>query len=258
MNHFGKKVTYKGARGMERWKPIEGYEDYYLVSNKGNVKSIRSKKILKPRIGDAGYYYLVFSVHGKRKTVKIHRLVANAFIPNPNNLPMINHKDENKLNNNVNNLEWCTPKYNTNYGSSITKRVRSRIRNGNTRRIVAVNIFTKEKYIFSTRYECARVLGVSHQSIRQFLNDKSRCRCKKYIFIDFDNYSKELENKLIQRALHPKTEKRRVTVFTNSGKEHFDSLSKAARFLNASPGHLFNSLRKETLVKGYKVVEGWV
>lgn len=258
MNHFGKKVTYKGARGMERWKPIECYEDYYLVSNKGNVKSIRSEKILKPRIGKQGYYYLVFSVHGKRKTVKIHRLVAMAFKSNPHHYQMVNHKDENKLNNHANNLEWCTPKYNTNYGTAKSRMIRSRIKDGNTRRIVAVNIFTREKYIFSTRHECARTLGVAHQSIRQFLNDKNRCRCKKYIFIAFKDYSKELEDKLIQRALHPKTEKRRVTVFTSNGKKHFDSLSKAAKFINASPGHLFNSLKKKTFVKGYKVAEGWL
>lgn len=209
-------------------------------------------------MGKAGYCYVVFSVKGNRKTVKIHRLVANAFIPNPNNFPMVNHKDENKLNNHADNLEWCTPKYNSNYGSVRSRIIQSRIRNGNTRRIVAVNIFTREKFIFLTRHECARALGVSHQSIRQYLNDKSIHRCKKYIFIDYDTYSKELEEKLVQNALHPKTEKRQVTVFTENGKKHFDSLSKAARFIGASPGHLFNSLKKKTLVKGYKVVEGLV
>ena len=104
---------------MEIWKDIKGYEGFYQISNKGNVKSLRRdrERILKSEIGKRGYPYVVFSVGGKRKTFKIHRLVAENFVPNPNNFPQVNHKDENKTNNSVENLEWCTSEYNCNYGT---------------------------------------------------------------------------------------------------------------------------------------------
>lgn len=99
---------------MEKWKSIEGYENKYLISDSGNVKSLvdkngeKTNKILKPRIAKNGYLYVNLWKKSKSKTKKIHRLVAEAFIPNPNNCPCINHKDGNKQNNNINNLEWCT------------------------------------------------------------------------------------------------------------------------------------------------------
>ena len=89
----------------------------YQVSNYGNVKSLKRNIILKFNINNTGRPYINLNKNAKSKSKMIHRLVAEAFIPNPNNLPEINHKDENPLNNNVNNLEWCTRKYNINYGT---------------------------------------------------------------------------------------------------------------------------------------------
>ena len=115
---------------MEKWKDIKGYEGYYQISNLGRVKSLsrdvgsnRCKKetIMKTSIDKDGYECMVLSKDGKQKYVRIHRLVAQAFIPNPNNLPQVNHKDENKGNNNVENLEWCTTTYNINYGGRTEK-----------------------------------------------------------------------------------------------------------------------------------------
>lgn len=103
----------------EIWKQIKGYEGKYEVSNYGKVRSLNFNnikhkiKLLKPL--DNGRGYLQIRISGK--WYKIHRLVAEAFIPNPCNYSEINHKDENKLNNRVNNLEWCSRKYNINYGS---------------------------------------------------------------------------------------------------------------------------------------------
>ena len=91
--------------------------NYYLIYDTGKVWSIRNNKFLKPQLTRDGYYSVDLCLNGTDKVVKIHRLVANAFIPNPENLPQVNHIDENKTNNNVNNLEWCTPEYNNNYGS---------------------------------------------------------------------------------------------------------------------------------------------
>lgn len=109
----------------EVWKDIPNYEGLYQVSNFGNIKSLTRKRIdrnqilqerlLTKRTKENGYQIITLCKESKEKKCYVHRLVAQAFIPNPNNLPEINHKDENKLNNNVNNLEWCTRIYNANY-----------------------------------------------------------------------------------------------------------------------------------------------
>lgn len=100
---------------MEIWKTIEDYPDYQ-VSSLGRVKSLKGKKerILKP--GDVGgYLNVILSNNGKKKNFRVHRLVAEAFLLNPLGLPVINHKDEDKTNNTVDNLEWCDSAYNNNY-----------------------------------------------------------------------------------------------------------------------------------------------
>lgn len=117
----------------EIWKDIEGYEGLYQVSNLGRVKSLERKvstinngtkclkhideSILKPIKISNGYITINLYINGIRKKHFVHRLVANAFIPNPNNYSQVNHKDENKENNSVDNLEWCTSKYNMNFGT---------------------------------------------------------------------------------------------------------------------------------------------
>lgn len=100
----------------EIWKDIEGYEGLYRVSNLGNVYSYLSNKKLNPG-NDKGYLKVNLSKNKKVKQFSVHRLVALAFLPNKNNYPCVNHKDENPSNNNVDNLEWCTYKYNNNYGT---------------------------------------------------------------------------------------------------------------------------------------------
>lgn len=118
---------------MEIWKDIEGYEGLYQVSNYGRIKSLARKvfvsnphftgyrhtkeKILKQGITGMGYEFVILRKNNKNHQIYIHRLVAEAFIPNPNNFPEVNHKDENPKNNHVNNLEWCTHKYNGTYGT---------------------------------------------------------------------------------------------------------------------------------------------
>lgn len=105
----------------EMWKDIPGYEGLYQVSNLGNIRSLKyaggnKVKLLKQATTN-GYKQVQLSKNGKGKNHLVHRLVAIAFIPNPNNLPVVNHKDENPSNNNVDNLEWCTQEYNINYGT---------------------------------------------------------------------------------------------------------------------------------------------
>lgn len=98
----------------ELWATIKGYEGLYEVSNYGNVRSLKYGKIkyLKPSNNGNGYNQVILCKNGKTKQFTVHRLVANAFIENPLNLPQINHKDENKLNNKVENLEWCDSRHN--------------------------------------------------------------------------------------------------------------------------------------------------
>ncbi len=100
----------------EIWKTITDF-DKYEVSNLGNVRRQTKKgyHLLKPHVNAGGYYFVRLSKDGKAKNYTIHRLVANAFIPNPDDEPIINHIDENKLNNKVDNLEWCSAQYNVRY-----------------------------------------------------------------------------------------------------------------------------------------------
>lgn len=107
----------------EVWRLILGYENYYKVSNLGNVFSVRSDKNLITNTNNKGYAIVQLCKNKKRKSYLVHRLVAEAFLENPNNYNEINHKDENPLNNCSNNLEWCTHKYNMNY-NNLQKRAR--------------------------------------------------------------------------------------------------------------------------------------
>lgn len=107
----------------EIWKDIKGYEGLYQVSNLGNIRSVKNgrKRIKKPLISGDRYPYLKIqlSKNSKPKNFFIHRLVAEAFIPNPNNYKEVNHIDENTFNNSSDNLEWCDRQYNADYSLSI-------------------------------------------------------------------------------------------------------------------------------------------
>lgn len=101
---------------MTKWKCIDEFPDYE-ISTSAEIRNKTTKQMLK-HIKSGGYLQVI--IDGKYRRY-IHRLVAMAFIPNPDNLPQVNHKDENKCNNNVDNLEWCTAKYNSNYGTQSEK-----------------------------------------------------------------------------------------------------------------------------------------
>lgn len=107
---------------IEIWKDIAGYEGLYKISNLGDVYSVKRKRKLKLLNSHHGYKRIRLYTDSKSwKIYAVHRLVAAAFIPNPNNFPEVNHKDENGSNNKANNLEWCTRSYNVNYGQRNSK-----------------------------------------------------------------------------------------------------------------------------------------
>lgn len=155
---------------LEEWKPVLGYESLYEVSNLGNVRSLvghnnfkRIKVLAKHLLGcgDRPKYYAVYLYNrkGQRQSIKVHRLVAQAFIPNTDNLPCVNHKDENTLNNDVSNLEWCTKLYNVNYGTA-----RTRAADKHKKRVA----FYKDDTLqveFDSVIQAAEHFGVSPQSI---------------------------------------------------------------------------------------------
>ena len=99
----------------EIWKPVKGYESRYLVSDLGNVKSIKRDILLKGQINRENYRSVTLCKNNKVKVFRVHRLVAEAFIPNPEGKPEVNHKDYNRLNNTAGNLEWMTRAENFNY-----------------------------------------------------------------------------------------------------------------------------------------------
>jgi hypothetical protein len=114
----------KGAI-MEIWKDIEQFENYQ-VSNLGNVRSKNynhtgKEQVLKQNLVEGKYMYVILRNKDCVKGFRVHRLVAQAFVSNPNGFTQVNHKDENKLNNCADNLEWCDSKYNTNYGTRNAK-----------------------------------------------------------------------------------------------------------------------------------------
>lgn len=105
-------------------KQIKGYPDYFIDEN-GNVYSKKSGRYLRGSVMTNGYKSVeLFTASGKSKRLLVHRLVADAFIPNPDGLPVVNHKDESRDNNSVDNLEWCTHKYNVNYGTAPERRAK--------------------------------------------------------------------------------------------------------------------------------------
>ena len=117
---------------MIEWKIIEDYPNY-SVSNTGIIINTKKNKMMSIYIRK-GYCHVKLSTHNKAAQKKVHRLVAEAFIPNPNNYDCINHKDENPLNNNVENLEWCNHSYNNTYGTRIERQSKSLTENWRIRK----------------------------------------------------------------------------------------------------------------------------
>lgn len=158
-------------RNIEIWHPIIGYEDSYLISSWGNVKSLNYNHTgkLKDRIPSKdkdGYLFIALHKDGISKNFRIHRLVAEAFIPNPNNLPQVNHKSENKTENFVWNLEWCDDWYNNHYGTRLERVARANKNNPKkSKRVAQYTLDGVLVAIYPSAKEAARQTGYSQGNI---------------------------------------------------------------------------------------------
>lgn len=127
---------------IEEWRPVRGYEGLYEASNTGKVASLNyngtgARRELKPIKRHHGYLSVRLYRDGKWRGVRLHRVIAETFIPNADNLSEINHIDENPANNAVTNLEWCTHKYNCNYGSRIERQRKAMINGKHSKAVIA-------------------------------------------------------------------------------------------------------------------------
>lgn len=154
----------------EEWRPVVGYEGLYEVSNLGRVKTFNYKNHGTEAflaLTDVDGYYTVHICEEKHP--KVHRLVAEAFIPNPDNLPEVNHKDENGHNNCVDNLEWCTSRYNNNYGTR-----NERIAKALSKPVIQYTLDGKFIKEWASTREIGRQLGVYHSNIVSCCNGKRK------------------------------------------------------------------------------------
>lgn len=175
---------------MEVWKDISGYEGYYQISNLGKIRSLDryanvcggGKRLvkgrnLKPAKCTNGYYEIHLHCKGERKVLLLHRAVAETFLDNPMNYPEVNHKDEDPANNRADNLEWCTSKYNANYGTRNERMMIGR----ETKPVIQYN----KNGIFVKRWDCmmdaCREYNADISSMIRVCKGKQKT-CKGYIW----------------------------------------------------------------------------
>lgn len=160
----------------EEWRPVKNFEGLYEVSNCGNVRSLKRignrpfgvgyyGGVLLKQSKTSGYQRVSLCKNNKKTGMFVHRLVADAFIPNPDNYPQVNHKDEVKTNNCVENLEWCTVQYNCNYGTCKERRAKSHSVSKKCKHILQYDLYGNFIKEWVSASEAARQLNASHGNI---------------------------------------------------------------------------------------------
>lgn len=253
----------------EEWRAIKGYEGLYEVSNLGRVRSldrmyykhykdgrvIRTKlrgRILKPTINNngAGYYMVSLVYKNVYVTRTVHRLVAIAFIPNPDNLPEVNHKDENTRNNCVDNLEWCTRLYNARYGTGIERNLLPRRRK--------IEQLTKDgkhiAYHLGVRELC-RVTGMHKRSIQNCLNKKPKFKTAYGYIWRYVNVGDDVEFDLLHSSVQYTKKDRTVEQLTKDGKHiaYYKNPSQAAMVMSCTLQNILRAINApHQTANGYK------
>jgi hypothetical protein len=169
------------VRNLCTWKPIKGFEKEYLISDTGKVFSIRNNRELKVKINVVhGYCEIELNVKGKVCYKRVHRLVAQTFIPNPNNYSVVNHKDGVKTNNCVSNLEWVTPSENNRHAF--------RLGLAKTFRYRYLFFTSKDFYIFHSENEACKAIGLTSSAIGLHIKNKTsftRGKLKRFFCVKF-------------------------------------------------------------------------
>ena len=153
---------------VETFVEIEGFENYE-VSNLGKVRNIKSGRMLKPHLNHNGYLKHHLYRHDKQKELFLHRIIAIAFIDNPGKKPQVNHIDENKLNNDLSNLEWCTERENAIHGTR-TKRVAEKL----SQKVIQLDLNDNILNVFKSMRQAERETGIDATSISACCNGKRK------------------------------------------------------------------------------------
>jgi hypothetical protein len=157
------------------WRPVNGYEGIYEVNRLGQIRNAKRKNIMAQRINKIGYPYVCLNKNNKQTGKVVHRILAIAFLPNPLNLPTVNHIDGNKQNNDLSNLEWVSYSENNKhaYAHGLKKGITGKVR------IAAKPIVAYKDGIFLKEFDCASdatSLGISTSTIFRCLNKKRKSR----------------------------------------------------------------------------------
>lgn len=189
----------------EIWKDIKGYEGLYQCSNLGNIRSLdryipwknkytqfKKGQPIIPRQNKNGYLQFALNKNGKRKMAYIHIIVAETFIDNKNKLKTVNHKDGNKLNNCIDNLEWCSYSDNNKHAYTELKRQKVII-GGKRKKIYLINIITNNVTVYSSINEASRNIGLSHTQIIRYLKNNNIWKGKYYITTDNNKCVEDIE-----------------------------------------------------------------
>lgn len=234
----------------EVWKDVLGYEGMYQVSDLGRVRSLDRHttngrflkgRLMKQRLNQ-GYLKVKLCKNNKHECRSVHRLVAFAFISNPNNYPVINHKNEIKTDNRVMNLEWCTVKYNTNYGSAIERRssaIRGKVNKSKNCKVVYQYSNTGELLQrFPSIGEASRKLGVRKSTLQQILSG-NRVQRKEYV-LSVEPIKSENIRLHLRRALEQPKQRKQVYCYTNDRVliDVYPSVKEASRILGISDSYI--------------------
>ena len=252
----------KTSPAVETWKEIEGYEGAYEVSTFGRVRSLDREyykcysdgkmqltkhrgRILKLRLNDKGYYVVTIVYNHTVKTLLINRLVAKAFLPNPDNLPEVNHKDENPKNNHVDNLEWCDRLYNIRYGTGIERNLLPRRKR--------IEQLTKDgrhvAYHLGVREICLAT-GMDRRAIQRCLCNKPKHKTAygyrwRFVDVSADEVEFDIDHSLAK--YERKEEDRTVEQLTKDGQHvaYFPNSVHAARAVSSSLPNIRRAVKNQ-------------